>query len=312
MAQGNTARATAATGMNERSSRSHSVFILTFIQNRKSDGMKARSTLMLVDLAGSEAVGKSGATGDRLKEAGAINQSLSSLANVINSLHLRANGDKNKHIPYRDSKLTRLLQQCLGGNAKTSLIIACSPSSWNCQETLSSLRFGARAKEIKNVATANVELSEEQVRAAASVLERRLRESHELLRQWIAVYKRAAGEGGSIPLSALQDLCRFSEHELAQSVPSLNSSAEAFAASQSLRAHTLKTNHAHNSSMAAFPSATTDTSAMSVDGSSQGGSDGEYSDDGSYSGSDDGSESGSYYSDETDIAELRETRDALL
>ena len=111
--------------------------------------------LFLVDLAGSEKVGKTGATGQTLEEAKKINKSLSALGNVINSL----TDGTSRHIPYRDSKLTRILQESLGGNSRTTLIINCSPSSFNDAETLSTLRFGVRAKTIKNQARINVELS---------------------------------------------------------------------------------------------------------------------------------------------------------
>lgn len=108
-----------------------------------------------MDLAGSEKVGKTGATGQTLEEAKMINKSLSALGKVINNL----TDGKSTHIPYRDSKLTRILQESLGGNSKTTLVICCSPSSFNDTETVSTLRFGMRAKSIKNKATVNVEMS---------------------------------------------------------------------------------------------------------------------------------------------------------
>lgn len=99
--------------------------------------------LYLVDLAGSE---KAGAEGKLLREANTINKLLSALGNVINAL----NSEKLCHIPYRDSKLTRILQESLGGNSRTFLLCCCSPSSFKASKTLSTLRFGARAKQIKN------------------------------------------------------------------------------------------------------------------------------------------------------------------
>lgn len=104
-----------------------------------------------MDLAGSEKVGKTQAEGKRLDEAKKINKSLSALGNVINAL----TDGKLSHIPYRDSKLTRLLSEALGGNSKTYLIVTCSPSSYNDLETLTALRFGHRAKTIKNAAKIN-------------------------------------------------------------------------------------------------------------------------------------------------------------
>ena len=112
-----------------------------------------------MDLAGSEMVRKTGAKGQQLKEAQMINKSLSALGNVINAL----TAGKTKHIPYRDSKLTRLLQESLGGNACTVMIICCSPSSYNAPETVSTLRFGNRAKSIKNVARVNQQRSVEEL-----------------------------------------------------------------------------------------------------------------------------------------------------
>ena len=108
-----------------------------------------------MDLAGSERIDKTGATGARLDEANMINKSLTNLGKVIKNL----TDGKSTHIPYRDSKLTRVLQESLGGNAKTSLIITCSPAKYNLDETLSTLRFGHRAKQIKNRAKVNKELT---------------------------------------------------------------------------------------------------------------------------------------------------------
>ncbi len=99
-----------------------------------------------MDLAGSERISKTGVTGDRLKEAQKINLSLSALGNVISAL---VDG-KSHHVPYRDSKLTRLLQDSLGGNTKTVMIANCSPADYNYDETLSTLRYASRAKFIKN------------------------------------------------------------------------------------------------------------------------------------------------------------------
>lgn len=152
---GQRARVTASTNMNLESSRSHSIFVLTIQQKDTITGTEKTGMLYLVDLAGSEKVGKTGATGQTLEEAKKINTSLSSLGNVINAL----TDGKSTHVPYRDSKLTRILQESLGGNSRTTLVINCSPSSYNDQETVSTLRFGMRAKSIKNKAKINAELS---------------------------------------------------------------------------------------------------------------------------------------------------------
>jgi kinesin family member 5 len=155
MRRGALARAVAATNMNQESSRSHSIFVVTITQRDVSTGSAKSGQLFLVDLAGSEKVGKTGASGQTLEEAKKINKSLSALGMVINSL----TDGKSTHIPYRDSKLTRILQESLGGNSRTTLIINCSPSSYNDSETVSTLRFGVRAKSIKNKAKVNAELS---------------------------------------------------------------------------------------------------------------------------------------------------------
>ena len=143
-------RKTAETKMNATSSRSHALLIAKikkkFNDKESNSHVMTESYLYLVDLAGSERVTKTNAKEDRLKEAKKINYSLLVLGNCIQSLI----DPKNSHISYRDSKLTRILQESLGGNAKTSLIVTISPSSYNTEETVSSLNFGARAMKVKN------------------------------------------------------------------------------------------------------------------------------------------------------------------
>jgi len=149
MALGFKNRRTAETSMNKDSSRSHSIFTV-YVESSELDEKKnvriKLGKLNLVDLAGSERQKKTGTTGDRLKEANKINLSLSALGNVISAL---VDG-KSSHIPYRDSKLTRLLQDSLGGNTKTVMIANVSPASDSYDETLGTLRYAARAKHIKN------------------------------------------------------------------------------------------------------------------------------------------------------------------
>lgn len=144
--------------MNEHSSRSHSVFLINVKQENLENQKKLSGKLYLVDLAGSEKVSKTGAEGTVLDEAKNINKSLSALGNVISAL---ADGNKT-HIPYRDSKLTRILQESLGGNARTTIVICCSPASFNESETKSTLDFGRRAKTVKNVVCVNEELTAEE------------------------------------------------------------------------------------------------------------------------------------------------------
>jgi len=154
MTKGNENRKVASTAMNATSSRSHAIFTITI---ERSDPPVAGSKpnekdairmgkLNLVDLAGSERQNKTGASGQVLKEAQKINLSLSSLGNVISAL---VDG-KSKHIPYRDSKLTRLLQDSLGGNANTVMIANFGPADYNYDETMTTLRYADRAKKIKN------------------------------------------------------------------------------------------------------------------------------------------------------------------
>lgn len=147
--------------MNAESSRSHSIVLVTITQKNLDTGAAKSGKLYLVDLAGSEKVGKTGASGQTLEEAKKINKSLTALGMVINSL----TDGKSSHVPYRDSKLTRILQESLGGNSRTTLIINCSPSSYNEAETISTLRFGARAKTIKNKAKVNADLSPAELKA---------------------------------------------------------------------------------------------------------------------------------------------------
>lgn len=159
LAIGTKNRMVGATLMNAGSSRSHSIFIMNLEQITTSNGSSCeddvatikKGKLNLVDLAGSERQNKTGATGERLREATKINLSLSALGNVISAL---VDG-KAKHIPYRDSKLTRLLQDSLGGNTKTLMVACISPAEYNYDETLSTLRYASRAKNISNKPTIN-------------------------------------------------------------------------------------------------------------------------------------------------------------
>ncbi|XP_038572654.1 kinesin-like protein KIF1A isoform X17 [Micropterus salmoides] len=167
MDSGNKARTVAATNMNETSSRSHAVFNIIFTQKRhdaETDNTSEKvSKISLVDLAGSERADSTGAKGTRLKEGANINKSLTTLGKVISALaEVDSGSNKNKkkkkvesHIPYRDSVLTWLLRENLGGNSRTAMVAALSPADINYDETLSTLRYADRAKQIRCNAVIN-------------------------------------------------------------------------------------------------------------------------------------------------------------
>ncbi|XP_066142639.1 kinesin-like protein Klp98A isoform X2 [Euwallacea fornicatus] len=164
MMKGNSHRTTASTNMNDVSSRSHAIFTITFVQASYCNGVPREtvSKIHLVDLAGSERADTTGATGLRLKEGAHINKSLVTLGSVISTLaelstsdRKDPNGQRKSFIPYRDSVLTWLLKDSLGGNSKTIMIAAISPADCNYGETLSTLRYANRAKNIINKPTIN-------------------------------------------------------------------------------------------------------------------------------------------------------------
>lgn len=177
MNEGTANRTVAATNMNATSSRAHTVVTVMFEQIMKDASGKETtrsSEINLVDLAGSERANSTGATGDRLKEGSAINKSLTCLGNVISALADQSNG-KKVMVPYRDSTLTKLLANALGGNSKTVMIAALSPADINYEETLSTLRYADRAKQIKNKAVVNESETDKLIRS--------LKEENERLRK---------------------------------------------------------------------------------------------------------------------------------
>jgi len=200
--KGSENRTTAATRMNERSSRSHSIFILHLIQKNISTDASKHSKLYFVDLAGSEKISKTNVVGQQLEEAKGINKSLSALGLVINALTEKGG---NAHVPYRDSKLTRLLQESLGGNSQTSLILAASMCSYNDKETLSTFRFGSRAKNIKNQVVMNVERSAKEYMALLDAAEKTIKKQEGLI-EALEKQLQAAAQGQSIDLSFLSSL----------------------------------------------------------------------------------------------------------
>ncbi|CAB4054562.1 KIF4_21_27 [Lepeophtheirus salmonis] len=177
---GSKKRVTAATAMNNVSSRSHAIF--TFhIEGTNSENDVLVAKFHLVDLAGSERQKKTKATGERLKEGIDINKGLLALGNVIAALGEEKNSSSYKHIPYRDSKLTRLLQDSLGGNSHTLMIACSSPSDSNLDETISTLRYADRARKIKNKPIVNREGKEIEINK---------------LKNEIAALKAQLGNGG--------------------------------------------------------------------------------------------------------------------
>ncbi|XP_077566628.1 kinesin-like protein KIF13B [Stigmatopora nigra] len=221
MSEGNKSRTVAATNMNEESSRSHAVFniILTHTLMDLKSGTKGEkvSKLSLVDLAGSERAAKTGAAGERLKEGSNINKSLSTLGLVISALADQGAGkNRSKFVPYRDSVLTWLLKDSLGGNSLTAMVATISPAADNYDETLSTLRYADRAKSIVNHAVVNedpnariirelreeVEKLREQLTEAESMkapeLKDRLEESEKLIQEMTVTWEEKLRKTESI------------------------------------------------------------------------------------------------------------------
>ena len=173
-------RIVSSTKMNTISSRSHSLFSVTIYQRNVITESSKTGKIYFVDLAGSEKMSKAGVEGNTmLKEAQNINKSIMTLGMVINALTKGA-----KHIPYRDSKLTRVLQESLGGNSLTYLIINCSPNMLNQAETLSTLRFGQRAKLIKNKVVANTQQSVKELMMKLKQAEEKIKNLEKILGSW--------------------------------------------------------------------------------------------------------------------------------
>lgn len=200
MDEGNKARTVAATNMNATSSRSHAVFTLMLTQKKLDMETKMEAEkvakISLVDLAGSERATSTGATGARLKEGAEINRSLSTLGRVIAALADLSTGKKKKgaasQVPYRDSVLTWLLKDSLGGNSMTAMIAAISPADINYDETLSTLRYADSAKRIKNHAVVNEDANARMIRE--------LKEELALLRSKLGGGGGAiGGAGGAVP-----------------------------------------------------------------------------------------------------------------
>ncbi|CAL4119353.1 unnamed protein product, partial [Meganyctiphanes norvegica] len=174
MEEGTLNRTIASTNMNATSSRAHTIVGINFVQKYKNDAGQEtakQAVINLVDLAGSERVESTGATGKRLKEGAGINQSLSMLGNCISALAKQSQGESAR-VPYRDSTLTKLLMNALGGNSKTVMIAAISPADINYDETTSTLRYADRAKQIKTKATVNEDPTDKLLRELKAENER--------------------------------------------------------------------------------------------------------------------------------------------
>lgn len=187
MDEGYDNRSIGSTLMNQTSSRAHTIITIEFKQIYMEEGRKIEkfSVINLVDLAGSEKAGQTGAAGQRLKEGCAINKSLTVLGTCISVLADKAMGKEKKTVvPYRDSNLTRILQNALGGNSKTIMICAISPADMNYEESLSTLRYADRAKKIQNKAVVN--------ESATDKLIRELKEENEKLKKMLM----SAAQGG--------------------------------------------------------------------------------------------------------------------
>lgn len=175
---GNKQRATAATGMNDKSSRSHSVFTLVMTQTKtelvegEEHDHSITSKINLVDLAGSERCCSAKTSGDRLKEGASINKSLLTLGKVISALSEQALSRKKVFIPYRDSVLTWLLRESLGGNSKTAMVATVSPAGSNVEESLSTLRYAQQARTIINVAKVNEDTNAKLIRELKAEVEK--------------------------------------------------------------------------------------------------------------------------------------------
>lgn len=166
-------RVVGKTRCNLYSSRSHVIFVL-HVEQSSPQGDEKLGKLTLVDLAGSEKVSKSDCAGETFEEAKKINWSLSALGKVIDAL-----AEQRPHVPYRDSQLTRVLQEALGGNCRTTLLVAASGCAQHADETLSSLRFATRAKSVRNVAKVNYTYSPEQLLLLVAKLQKQLVGAHE-------------------------------------------------------------------------------------------------------------------------------------
>ncbi|OQS07958.1 kinesin [Thraustotheca clavata] len=223
MTQGQQNRTVGYTNMNSESSRSHSIFVIKIHQKDSLDESKnVFAKVNLVDLAGSERAAGTGAVGTRLKEGANINKSLSALGNVINALVEDARTGKKSFIPYRNSKLTRVLQESLGGNSLCSMLATLSPANINFIETLGTLKYASRAKSIKVNAKKNEEASQiSQLNEEIAALKKRLMEQQSTSvdplekNEMIARFEKQIQEMDAVRMQTWEDKAKLSkQHEL--------------------------------------------------------------------------------------------------
>ncbi len=211
--KGSANRATAATNMNERSSRSHLIIQVEVTIEQEGES-QTKGKLFLVDLAGSERVGKSGATGTTMKEAQYINKSLLALGDVMEALD-----QKQKHIPYRNSKLTFLLQNALGGSARTMMIVTVCPTDLTFEETLFTLQFATRVRNItlgaaqRNSNSKNLEICVKNLRSELKEVKRKKATLDETISELRREQKRAQ-DRTTAPLEAKVKLLEESKKSL--------------------------------------------------------------------------------------------------
>ncbi|XP_068083317.1 kinesin-like protein KIF14 isoform X2 [Anabrus simplex] len=227
---GNSQRATAATGMNEKSSRSHSIFsvILTQIQDEKimeeHHVSNLRSKISLVDLAGSERLSQTCASGDRLREGVSINRSLLTLGKVISALADNTSTKKKAFVPYRDSVLTWLLRESLGGNSRTTMLATISPASSHIEETLATLRYACQVRTIVNKVHINEDPHDRLIRDLRAEVERlrALREEYERQKKFAVPRRLVDNEMMSeirskeLEIDKLKDQLKQSEEHLSR------------------------------------------------------------------------------------------------
>jgi hypothetical protein len=206
MDEGYNNRSIGSTLMNQTSSRAHTIITIEFKQLYVEEGRKIEkfSVINLVDLAGSEKAGQTGAEGARLKEGCAINKSLTVLGTCISVLADKAMGKEKKTVvPYRDSNLTRILQNALGGNSKTIMICAVSPATMNYEESLSTLRYADRAKKILNKAVVN--------ESATDKLIRELKAENDALKKRL-LHMMNGGNIADLGLGSAEDIVENMDH----------------------------------------------------------------------------------------------------